>query len=222
MQCAGAAWYAMAMIAAYVRVSSKSQDLAMQKDAICRVCKARGDRIGRWYEEKVSTRNERPQLRRLRDDAQGGGVSKLYVYRLDRLSRGGICETVNLVTELRTHGCKVESIADGFSFEGPGADIVLAVLAWAAEMERNAIRERIASARARVEAHGGSWGRPSSVDDAMMERIEIMRGKGYSLRRIGTQLKIAPGTVASALSKKPTPKRSVSRPNKKTLKALVV
>jgi DNA invertase Pin-like site-specific DNA recombinase len=213
------------MIAAYVRVSGKSQTLTSQRDAITRVARARGVLIAEWYAERVSSRNERPELTRLKNDARAGRLSKLYVFRLDRLSRGGICETVNLIHELRGHGCKIESIGDGFSFEGPGADVVLAVLAWAAEMERNAIRERISAARARVEAHGGAWGRPSVVDESAQERITNMKGKGYSVRKIAKIVKLPPSTVGDfikRLSEKGPPKRSASNGKKKAIRPLAI
>ena len=55
-------------------------------------------------------------------------------------------------------------MADGFSLDGPAAEVVLAVMAWAAKMERLAIAERISAARERIESEGGRWGRPSRVD----------------------------------------------------------
>jgi DNA invertase Pin-like site-specific DNA recombinase len=209
------------MIGAYIRVSSKSQNLSSQRDAIARAARARGVQIAEWYSERVSSQNERPELARLKCDARGGRLSKVYVFRLDRLSRGGICETVNLIHELRDHGCAVESIGDGFSFEGPAADVVLAVLAWAAEMERSAIRERIASARARVEASGGSWGRPRRMSEAELERAVAMRGKNYTVRSIAKRLALPTSTVFDALSEKPTPKRSVKGNGKSAAKSLV-
>lgn len=36
---------------AYVRVSSESQDLATQRDAITRLASARGHEIAEWYAE---------------------------------------------------------------------------------------------------------------------------------------------------------------------------
>lgn len=189
------------MIAAYIRVSSKSQNLATQRDALQRAAKARGDRISSWYSERVSTRNERPELNRLKEDIRGGRFAKVYVYRLDRLSRGGICETVNLVTTFREQGCLVESISDGFSLAGPVADVVLAVLAWAAQMERAAIQERVASARKRVEAAGGNWGRPRRVTPALEERIISMRRKKRSLRYIATELDLPVSTVHAAVAR---------------------
>jgi len=196
------------VIAAYVRVSSKSQDYRTQRDAIARACKARGELVGEWFEEKTSGVNERPELRRLRNLARGGRFSKVYVYRLDRLSRGGICETVNLVEEFRLCGCQVESIADGFSFEGPACQIVLACLAWAAEMERSAIRERVAAARARVEASGGTWGRPRKVGPEALEVARNMLKKRKSVRSIAAHLKIPVSTLHDALAfGKPPPEK---------------
>jgi DNA invertase Pin-like site-specific DNA recombinase len=53
-----------------------------------------------------------------------------------------------LIEELRLAEVEVISIADGFSLDGPAAEVILAVMSWAAKMERLAINERIAAARA--------------------------------------------------------------------------
>ena len=52
-------------------------------------------------------------------------------------------------------------MADGFDMEGPAAEVVLAVMAWASKMERLAINERISAARERLEAAGRPWDDPS-------------------------------------------------------------
>jgi DNA invertase Pin-like site-specific DNA recombinase len=207
------------MVVAYIRVSSKSQDLAMQRDAIGRVARARGDRIKTWYAEKTTGVNERPELTRLREDIRGGRVTKVYVYRLDRLSRGGILEVLNLVHEFRDHGCKLETIADGFSLEGPASDVILAVFAWVAEMERAAIRERMSAARIRVEKAGGRWGRPRKVGPGDVKRMKELQKQDRSVRSIAMALKIPRSTVSEYLSGKPTRKRSVLSNGKGALQA---
>ena len=59
---------------AYLRVSSRSQTIATQRDAIERAATARGDRVATWYSETESgKRLARPELERLRRDARGGG-----------------------------------------------------------------------------------------------------------------------------------------------------
>jgi DNA invertase Pin-like site-specific DNA recombinase len=131
-------------------------------------------------------------------DARAGKIGKLYVFRLDRLTRSGIKDTFELIEELRHHGVQLVSIADGFDLDGPAAEVVLAVMAWAAKMERLAINERISAARERMESEGKSWGRPSRLKDADREKIAKLRAEGRSLRQIANALKIPLATVARA------------------------
>jgi DNA invertase Pin-like site-specific DNA recombinase len=80
-----------------------------------------------------------------------------------------------VVEELRAAGTELVTVADGFSLDGPAAEVIVAVLSRAAKMERFAINERIAAARARVEAAGGRWGRPRRMDDAEVEQAAKLR-----------------------------------------------
>ncbi len=203
-------------VAAYVRVSSRSQNHATQREAIERAAKARGDEIETWFEEKRSAKTlERHELARLRDLARKGEVRRLYVFRLDRLARSGIRDTLSLLDELKVSGCKVVTIADGFDLEGPASDVVVAVLGWAAQMERLALGERIAAARVRVEAKGGHWGRPRRCTAAQAQEILSRKKKGHSVRRIAIALKVPRSTVADVVSGKGTQKPRVAARRKK-------
>jgi DNA invertase Pin-like site-specific DNA recombinase len=62
-----------------------------------------------------------------------------------------------VIEERRGHNCELVTVADGFDLSGPAAEVVLAVMAWAAKMERLAINERIAAARVHLEQEGRSW-----------------------------------------------------------------
>ncbi len=93
-----------AATAAYLRVSTHQQDWKLQRDAIARACRARGDRIAKafWFEEKKSGRSiDRPVLKKLRAAVRAGRVGRLYVFRIDRLTRSGIRDTLALVEEFR-------------------------------------------------------------------------------------------------------------------------
>jgi DNA invertase Pin-like site-specific DNA recombinase len=174
----------------------------MQRSAIERAAKARGDRITRWYAEKRTAKTmARPGLERLRAEARGGHLRKLYVFRLDRLSRSGIRDTFELVEELRDAGVELVTISDGFSLTGPAAEVILAVMAWAAKMERLAINERISAARERVEAAGGHWGRPLRASRDEIARIVRMRDRGQSVRAISVALKIPRTTVQRTIQR---------------------
>lgn len=187
-------------VAAYVRVSSKAQDHATQRHAIEARAHADGVQIGTWYAEKLSGKSvDRPELTRLRAEIRAGRVRVLYVYRLDRLTRSGIRDTLAVLDELRANGCRIVSIGDGFALDGPHAEIIVAVMAWAAKMERTAINERIGAARVRVEEEGGTWGRPKRWTDEQAVEASKMRRNGRSVRDIAVALKIPRATVGRML-----------------------
>jgi site-specific DNA recombinase len=195
----------MAGDAAYLRVSSRAQDHKTQRRAIERMAAARGFEIAedKWYHEKRTGKTlARPELDRLRADARAGHVRRLVVFRLDRLTRSGIRDTFELVEELRGHGVEIVSVADGFDLAGPAAEVVLAVMAWAAKMERLAINERIAAARERLSQEGKPWGRPPRLAPADRARASELRRQGRSLREIAVALKVPRSTIARALSRK--------------------
>ena len=162
----------------------------MQRAAIERTAAARGDTIGAWYAEKRSGKtNARPEFDRLRANARAGSVRRLYVFRLDRLTRSGIRDNFEVV-----------SVTDGFDLQGPAAEVALAVMPWASKMERVAINERIAAARERLEAEGKTWGRPARVAGAALERAGALRAEGCSVHKIAVALKVPRATVARALA----------------------
>jgi len=187
----------------YIRVSSRSQNYATQREAIERAAEAKGDVITYWIEEKKSAKTlERPGLTQLRSFARRGEVRRLYVFRLDRLARSGVGDLLSTIDELRAHGTHIFTVADGFDLQGPAADVVVAVLGWAAQMERLALGERISAARTRIERAGGHWGRPREITPAKAQDIIERNQKGQSTRQIAVALKIPKSTVAEVTSGK--------------------
>ena len=190
---------------AYLRVSSNSQDVELQRSAIAKACDARGDRVVTWWQEKrTGKRLQRPELDAVRAAARAGDLRRLYVWRLDRLTRSGIRDTLDVVDELRRHGVELVTVADGFSLDGPAAEVVLAVVAWAAQMERLAIGERISEAREQARARGDGWGRPRRMTPHQQRSALAMAATGKTVREIAVALKVPRSTVWRALSQKPT------------------
>jgi DNA invertase Pin-like site-specific DNA recombinase len=185
---------------AYVRVSSRAQDLASQLAAVTQAAAAKGDKLRTIYREKISAKTlDRPQLTQLRTDARAGLVRRLYVFRLDRLTRSGIRDTLATVRELQAAGVELVSIADGFDLQGPASDVVIAVIAWAAQMERTAIGDRVAAGIARLKAQGRTWGRQRSMSPALRSRARAMHAAGKSVRAISIALKVPRSTMAREL-----------------------
>lgn len=204
-------------VVAYLRVSGRAQSTDTQRAAIERLARARGEMIDRWFEESRSARTiERPMLSELRAAITLGAVRTLYIYRIDRLSRTGIRDTFHLVEDFRSRGVQIVTVADGFAMDGVGADIVLAVLAWAAQMEREAIGERISDAHDRVSAAGLPWGRPRRVDVPTALKIASEhRDEGRSVRELAMAYGVPRSTIGRIVSRKPPTAVRSSRPRKK-------
>ena len=187
--------------AAYIRVSSKGQHFDLQRHAIERAAAARGDVLQIMEEKRSGAQLSRPVLDALRTRIRGGEIKRLYVYRLDRLTRSGIRDTFELIEELRRHGCDLVTCSDGFDLTGPLAEPLLALMAWAAKMENHARRERQAAARDRMELNGRSWGRPCRMSAAQLELAHKLRDAGGKVRDIARAVKVPRSTVARALKK---------------------
>lgn len=187
---------------AYIRVSSKAQNYASQEAAIEKAAALRGDFVSEYYAEKTSAKTiKRPELERLRADARAGRLQgrRLYLFRLDRLTRSGIRDTLEVLSELRDGGCEVIAVSDGFPLTGPYAEVVIAVMSWASAMELRAKNERIAAARQRIEAEGGTWGRPKRMSETLIVRAVAMRDAGRTIRQISMALKVPKSTVSRTL-----------------------
>lgn len=190
---------------AYLRVSSQSQDHALQRDANQRAAERRGDTIVSWYVDTESGGTlARPELARLRADARRGTLPRrLYVFALDRLTRTGIIDTLALVRELRDLGVEIISYSDPFDVAGPAAEIVIAVMAWAAEAELKRQKERRTAARSRREREGLPWGRPRVVPegDPREQRILDLDADGRSVRSIAQAVGVKRNTVHRILQR---------------------
>lgn len=190
---------------AYLRVSTAGQDHALQRDAIERAASLRGDHVTAWYVDTESGGTlARPDLARLRRDARAGALPRrLYVYALDRLTRTGIIDTLALIRELHGLGVDVISCSDPFDVAGPAAEIVIAVMAWAAQGELRRQKERREAARTRRDAAGLAWGRPRTVPagDPQEQRIAEAYAVHGSVRKVAQALGVKRNTVHRTLQR---------------------
>ncbi|KKK97464.1 hypothetical protein LCGC14_2652480 [marine sediment metagenome] len=80
-------------IAIYLRVSSRQQDTRSQEPDLKRWVEAYADAPVKWYRDKYSGKTmDRPGWNRLDTDMVAGKISKVVVWRLDRLGRTSRCK----------------------------------------------------------------------------------------------------------------------------------
>jgi len=184
-------------------VSTTPQDAENQRAEVERAAAARGDAELTWFVDTGSGKSwKRPALDELSAAIFRGEVGRVYVWKLDRLSRMGIGDTFRLVESWRRAGMReLLSAVEGFDFGDPvTGDLLLAMLAWAARWEMQQQADRLAAARERRLASGKSWGRPPKNPGALRARILELRAEGRSVRAISVALKVPKSTVHDAIS----------------------
>lgn len=152
---------------AYYRVSTSEQSIEAQRNALG------GGFDKEFIDEGVSgavLAADRPAFAEMLSYVREG--DSVHVYAIDRMGRDAI-DVQQTVKALRAKGVKVDVHGLGVIGEGVG-DLILAVLAQVAEMERARIRERTANGREVAKRqlaetgktqHGKtSMGRPAKAD----------------------------------------------------------
>lgn len=155
----------------YCRVSTKDQDIASQRHALG------GNFAKEFQDEGISGATpaaDRPGFAAMLEYARAGDT--IHVTAIDRLGRDAI-DVQQTVRKLLDKGVVVDVKGLGPITQGAG-EIVLAVLAQVASMERDRIAERTAVGRATARAslaatgktHRGkeSLGRPVATDPAII------------------------------------------------------
>jgi len=175
----------------YCRVSTKKeeQNPEMQITACKRFCEQNDLEVVDTYVDYISGRRaKRPQLTRLYKDALYRRFDKVVVWKMDRLSRGGIRETFNAIDKLKSYGIPVVSVTEPFlNTDNPTSDLILAVLSWASEQESKNIGERVKAGIERwKKEHPGMRWRGKDWD---IEKAVELRKQGLGWRSIEKELR---------------------------------
>lgn len=148
----------------YARVSTNSQDTALQIDALneagCEVV----------YEETGSgAKKDRPELESALKALRSGDC--LVVWRLDRLSRS-MKDLIAIVNDLEQRGIQFRSITDSIETKTHAGRLIFHIFGALAEFERNVIRERTHAGLKAARARGRKGGRKRILTD-----VKVMAAK---------------------------------------------
>lgn len=184
-------------VAAYVRVSTGSQDTAMQLSDIRRLAELRGWSIATVVEEKASGAKHRPARQRLIEEAKTGGYDAVVVWKLDRWGRSTL-DVLNTVTELDGAGVAFVSVQDSIDMTTAQGRLMVQLLAAFAEFERAQLRERVVAGLRHAKRHGTRTGRRIGRPATAAERaprIAALVGQGVSLPEIARRLEMPHSSV---------------------------
>jgi len=176
----------------YIRVSAKDQNEARQLAALSGL----NIPAGNIYLDKQSGKNfDRPAYQRLLRRLRSGDA--LYILSIDRLGRDydEILEQWRIITKKKSADIVVldfplldtRARLEGQDLTGRFvADLVLQILAYVAQKERENIRQRQAEGIAAAKAAGRCWGNPGIERPAEADDYAILwREKKFHWRKSG-------------------------------------
>ena len=187
-------------LACYVRTSTdERQTVRSQKAEIEAYIERRSPTRVRWFEDLGHSggRIDRPAFQRMMAEVRRRRFDILVCYRLDRVSRS-LFDAVAVLDELRRHDVRLVTLADGISFDGPYGSLMYALVAGLAELEREAIRERVRAGLRAARARGVRLGRaPADIDEGEARR---RRAQGQTMKQVADHFGINVRTLQRYLN----------------------
>jgi DNA invertase Pin-like site-specific DNA recombinase len=186
-------------VALYTRVSTQDQSVEMQLADLNRYSKERGFDVYKEYnDEGISgTKDRRPALDELMEDARKKKFNAVLCWRFDRFARS----TKHLITaleEFRHLGIEFISYQENIDTSSPLGKAIFTIVSAIAELERNIIIERVKAGIMRAKQNGKRLGRPKRLN-LNVEELQKMRDRGFSLKKIGEQVRACPATIFKIL-----------------------
>jgi len=190
-------------VALYARVSTTDQSTDSQLLDLRRYVSERGWHVFREYcDNGISgTKDNRPALNQLMDDAKKRRFDVLLVWRFDRFARS-TKHLILALEEFRNLGVDFVSYQENIDTSSPLGSAIFTIISAVAQLERDIIAERVKAGLRRAVEGGKRLGRPNgtSLD---VEAIYRLRSEGLSLMRIAKALKTSKSSIARLLKTVP-------------------
>ena len=191
---------------AYVRVSREDEKIENQEYAILKYVATKGYQVvGTIRDVGVSGAippMERPGFKELLSRLEE--VDGIVVYALDRIARS-LFELYQVIKTIEERGKVVISVREEWlnTLDERIRDLIIAILGWAGEMEREFVRERTREALARLKARGVRLGRPPKWNESVRKKLINLVGKGLTLKESCQLVGIGYSTAKRYLSRDP-------------------
>jgi DNA invertase Pin-like site-specific DNA recombinase len=185
--------------AIYARVSTKGkdQDVNMQVRELREYCERRGWQVaGEFMDIGVSgTKEKRPELDRLMDEAHRRRFDAVIVWKFDRFARS-VSHLLRSLETFNALGISFVSLSESLDTSTPAGKMVFTVLGAVAELERSLIVERVRAGLRHAKSKGVKLGRPKVFVDSA--RIGSLRARGASWRKIARIMQCSAKTCRRA------------------------
>ncbi len=178
----------------YARVSSSSQDLELQKQALS----AAG--CQKIYSESISGKdNNRDQLNLMLNDLRNGDI--VVVYKIDRIARSlkGLIDIIELLNSKSVDLLSLDS-GDKVDTTSPMGKAFFQIAGVFAELERSMINARTKAGIEKAKADGVKFGRTigskNKTTQDKIEKIKIFLAANKSYDWIAQELSVSKQTIS--------------------------
>lgn len=178
----------------YARVSSLTQDIELQKEALKKIgCQ-------KIFSESASGKdNNRLQLKAMIEFLREGDI--VVVYKIDRIARSlkGLIEIVELLNKKKVHLLSLDS-GDKVDTTSPMGRAFFQIAGVFAELERGMINSRTKAGIEKAKLDGVKFGRTTGSQNKTtpdkLEKIKIFLRGGQSYNWISKELSVSKQTIS--------------------------
>lgn len=178
--------------ACYLRVSSRNgrQKTDSQKLALRRYCRSCGFKSVQWYEDRATGRNaKREQFQAMLDAVKAGKVARVVIWKLDRLTRGGLGDMLETISLILSHKTTIIVTSNNFVIDGssPFNDFLIGLFGLLARLESDITGERIKAGLEAARAKGQKLG--AKPKQRQREKIRKWKDQDVSVATMAKRLR---------------------------------
>jgi DNA invertase Pin-like site-specific DNA recombinase len=190
--------------AVYTRVSTegekngREQDTGSQLVDIKKYLESKEITDFEIYQDKgiSGTKRDRPSLNKMLADCRSKKISRVVVYRLDRLARS-LRDLLEMVSLFQEHGVEFISVKDSIDMSTATGRLLFSILGSFAEFEAATIKERVLSGLANAKSKGVKLGRPFKPGHSVIKKL---KEEGKSVSEIARHTNLSRNTVYRTLN----------------------
>jgi DNA invertase Pin-like site-specific DNA recombinase len=188
----------------YSRVSTNEQTVENQLRVLREVAEKRGLEVVREISDEgisgAKGRDERPGFDELIKGSVKNEWDIILVWDVSRLGRS-LKHLVSFLEDIQSAHCDMYIHQSGIDTSTASGKMMFGMLSVFSEFERSMIRERVIAGQQRAKSEGKHIGRPTNVNDGIINAVYQLRQNNVPISRIAKDLQIGVGTVYKILDK---------------------
>ncbi len=188
----------------YSRVSTNEQTVENQLRVLREVAEKRGLEVVREISDEGISGAKGRDERQGFDELIKGSVKNewdiILVWDVSRLGRS-LKHLVSFLEDIQSANCDMYIHQSGIDTSTASGKMMFGMLSVFSEFERSMIRERVIAGQQRAKSEGKHIGRPTNVNDGIINAVYQLRQNNVPISRIAKDLQIGVGTVYKILDK---------------------